>query len=98
MIKKKKILKKILIKKNLVIKQLEKTIIRKSILKNLKVENYERFFISKQKKKKNLSSWQNACFFLGLYKKLWKKGIMSRYSFKLLNNHGEIPNIKLKTW
>ena len=98
MIKLKKNLKKIFLKKKYTIKNIEKTTIKKSILFNLKKTNNERYFFVKQHKKKMLSNWQNCCFFLGLYKKQWKKVNMSRFAFKYNNNNLNIPNLKIKSW
>ena len=80
------------------IKNIENATIKKSILFNLKKTNNERYFFVKQHKKKMLSNWQNCCFFLGLYKKQWKKVNMSRFAFKYNNNNLNIPNLKIKSW
>jgi hypothetical protein len=98
MIKLKKNLKKIFLKKKYSIKNLEKTTIQKSIFLNFKKKNIERILLTKKKKKKILSRWQNCCFFLGLYKKQWKKINMSRFAIKYNNNSLSIPNLKVKSW
>lgn len=98
MIKLEKNLKKVFLKKKYTIKNLEKTTIKKSVFNNFKKTNNERYFFVKQYKKKMLSNWQNCCFFLGLYKKQWKKINMSRFAFKYNNNNLNIPNLKVKSW
>ena len=96
--KKIKNLKYIFLKKKNLIKNVEKTLIQKSINSNFKLENYKRIMFLKKKKKKIISSWQNCCFTLGLFKKQNSKMLMSRFTIKLQNNLLNIPNIRIKTW